>query len=68
MEERIARVVAIFQQVGSRWALVGAHAIGTLAQPRATTDFDFVVEGSKLRAGLRSIPGARRSSRLSWDG
>ena len=47
MEERIARVVAIFQQVGCRWALVGAHAIGTLVEPRATTDFNFVVEGGE---------------------
>ncbi len=55
MEERIARVVGIFQQVGSQWALVGAHAIGTLTQPRATVDFDFVVEGSKLRAILKAL-------------
>ncbi|MCP4657236.1 MAG: hypothetical protein GY856_17645 [bacterium] len=55
MEDRIARVVAIFQQVGSRWALVGAHAIGTLAEPRATTGFDFVVEGSKLRAIIKAL-------------
>ena len=55
MEERIARVVAVFQQVGSRWALVGAHAIGTLAEPRATVDFDFVVEGSKLRRILEAL-------------
>lgn len=50
MEERISRVVRTFQLVGARWALVGAHAIGTLTEPRATADFDFVVEGSKLRA------------------
>ncbi len=55
MEERIARVVSIFQRVGSRWALVGAHAIGTLTQPRATADFDFVVEGSKLKAILKAL-------------
>lgn len=55
MEDRIARVVTVFQQVGSRWALVGAHAIGTLAEPRATADFDFVVEGSKLRAILKAL-------------
>ncbi len=55
MEERIARVVAIFQQVGSRWALVGAHAIGTLAEPRATADFDFVVESTKLRAIMKAL-------------
>ena len=55
MEERIARVVGVFQQVGSRWALVGAHAIGTLTEPRATSDFDFVVEGSKLRAITKAL-------------
>ncbi len=55
MEKRIARVVTVFQQVGSRWALVGAHAIGTLAEPRATSDFDFVVEGSKLRAITQAL-------------
>ncbi len=55
MEERIARVVDVFRQVGSHWALVGAHAIGTLAEPRATVDFDFVVEGSKLRAVLTAL-------------
>ncbi len=57
MEDRIARVVAVFRQVGSRWALVGAHAIGTLTQPRATVDFDFVVEGSKMRAILEALEG-----------
>ncbi len=55
MEKRIARVVGIFQAVGSDWALVGAHAIGTLAEPRATKDFDFVVEGSKLRAITKAL-------------
>ena len=55
MEERIARVVAIFQQVGCRWALVAAHAIGTFAEPRATKDFDFVVEGSKLRTIVKAL-------------
>ncbi len=55
MEERIARVVAILQEVGTRWALVGAHAIGTLTQPRATVDFDFIVEESKLRAITKAL-------------
>ena len=55
MEERIARIVEIFQQLGARWALVGAHAIGTFTQPRATTDFDFVVEERKLRAILKAL-------------
>lgn len=55
MEETIARVVAIFQQSGTRWALIGAHAIGTLTQPRATADFDFVVEEPKLRGIVKAL-------------
>lgn len=55
MEERIARVVAVFKELGARWALVGAHAIGTLTEPRATVDFDFVVEESKLRVVLKAL-------------
>ncbi len=55
MEEKIARVVAVFQQLEARWALVGAHAVGTLAEPRATVDFDFIVEESKLRAILKAL-------------
>lgn len=58
MEERIARVVAIFHEVGARWALVGAHAIGTLTEPRATVDFDFVVEESKLRKITQALEQA----------
>ena len=55
MEDWISRVVAVFQQVGSRWALVGAHAIGILTEPRATAGFDFVVEGSKLSRILKAL-------------
>lgn len=58
MEERIARVVDVFEQVGSRWSLVGAHAIGAMTEPRATVDFDFVVEGSKLRAIQKALEAA----------
>jgi hypothetical protein len=48
MEETIGRVVGVFQKVGADWALVGAHAIGMLTEPRATMDFDFVVDDRKL--------------------
>ncbi len=58
MEERIARVVAVFEELGARWALVGAHAVGALTEPRATSDFDFVVEESKLKAVLRALEDA----------
>ena len=55
MEEAIRRFVAVLRQSGARWSLVGAHAIGTLTEPRATVDFDFVVEDSKLRRLLSAL-------------
>jgi hypothetical protein len=47
-ETDIAGVIQVFEDNHVRWALVGAHAIGLLTEPRATADFDFIVEGSKL--------------------
>ena len=55
MESKIRQVVDVFQQVRTRWALVGAHAIGTLTEPRATRDFDFVIEDSKFRAVIKAL-------------
>ena len=54
-EADISRVVEVFERCGARWALVGAHAIGLLTEPRATADFDFVVEGGKLAAVVRRL-------------
>lgn len=48
MEKSIGRVVEVFAEVGARWALVGAHAVGLVTEPRATVDFDFIVEAAKL--------------------
>jgi hypothetical protein len=59
-ETDVARVVEVFERVGAGWALVGAHAVGLLTEPRATEDFDFIVEESKLRLvveGLRDVFG-----------
>jgi hypothetical protein len=47
-ETDIARVVEVFEAKRVKWSLVGAYAIGLLTEPRATADFDFIVEGSKL--------------------
>lgn len=47
-ETDIARVIEVFETNHAGWALVGAHAIGLLTEPRATADFDFIVEASKL--------------------
>ncbi len=55
MEEKIGRVVAVFEELEVRWALIGAHAVGALTEPRATSDFDFVVEEPKLRAVIAAL-------------
>jgi hypothetical protein len=54
-EATITRVVEVFEGVGAKWALVGAHAVGLLTTPRATADFDFIVEERKLRAVLDEL-------------
>jgi hypothetical protein len=54
-EADIQRVVNVFESCRAEWALVGAHAIGLVTEPRATEDFDFVVEGKKLSAVLRAL-------------
>jgi hypothetical protein len=54
-EADINRVVEVFEACRARWALVGAHAIGLLTEPRATADFDFIVEASKLRVVVRGL-------------
>jgi hypothetical protein len=54
-EADIGRVVEVFTSCRAPWALVGAHAVGLLTEPRATTDFDFIVEGAKLAAVLREL-------------
>lgn len=55
MEETVRRAVAVFERLGVTWALVGAHAIGMLTEPRATVDFDFVVEESSLKALVAAL-------------
>ena len=55
MENGIQRVIQVFERVQTRWALVGAHAIGFLTEPRATVNFDFVVDDAKLRSILNGL-------------
>lgn len=57
-EADVLRVIQVFESQGARWALVGAHAVGLLTEPRATVDFDFIVEERKLKAVLRSLTSA----------
>lgn len=55
MKVDIARVVQVFEEAGARWTLVGAHAVGLVTEPRATADFDFIVEDRKLRQILAGL-------------
>jgi hypothetical protein len=54
-EADINRVVEVFEACRARWALVGAHAIGLLTEPRATADFDFIVEAARLAIVVRRL-------------
>jgi hypothetical protein len=51
----VFRVIRVFKAKRARWALVGAHAIGLLTEPRATADFDFIVDTAKLDELIRAL-------------
>jgi hypothetical protein len=54
-EQQILKVVATFTRCDAAWGLVGAHAIGLITEPRATADFDFIVEGTKIAAVIAAL-------------
>jgi hypothetical protein len=54
-EADVARVIRVFKAKRARWALVGAHAIGLVTEPRATADFDFIVDAAKLDAIIGAL-------------
>jgi hypothetical protein len=54
-EDDIARVIRVFNSQGAAWALVGAHAVGLLTEPRATADFDFIVDDRKIKGITRAL-------------
>ncbi len=54
-ESDIVRVIEVFEGAGARWALVGSYAVGLLTEPRATIDFDFIIEERRLRPVLREL-------------
>lgn len=54
-ETDIVRVIQVFEAGHADWALVGAHAIGLVTEPRATADFDFIVDGAKLPDVMRRL-------------
>jgi hypothetical protein len=57
-EADVVRVIQVFDANHAKWALVGAHAVGLLTEPRATADFDFIVEDRKINAILRGLAAA----------
>jgi hypothetical protein len=54
-EADVVRVIRVFKAKRARWALVGAHAVGLLTEPRATADFDFIVDAAKLDELIRAL-------------
>jgi hypothetical protein len=54
-ETDIVRVIEVFEAAHVDWALVGAHAIGLVTEPRATADFDFIVDGARLPDVMRGL-------------
>jgi len=54
-EADIARVIRVFETCQAKWALVGAYAVGLLTEPRATVDFDFIVEARKLKSVVSAL-------------
>jgi hypothetical protein len=48
MEQIFSRILDVFADLGLKWTLVGAHAVNTYAEPRATMDIDFVVDARML--------------------
>jgi hypothetical protein len=54
-EADVTRVIRVFKAKRARWALVGAHAIGLVTEPRATADFDFVLDAARLDDVVRAL-------------
>ena len=55
VEATFRRFIQVLDRVGTRWVLVGAHAVNVFVRPRATVDIDFVVDARKLGAILDGV-------------
>jgi hypothetical protein len=55
MENTVRSVVACFTRLEINWCLAGAHAVGIYSQPRATQDFDFIVDDRRLKRLLAEL-------------
>jgi hypothetical protein len=54
-EVDVGRVIEVFESCHVRWALVGTYAIGLVTEPRATPDFDFIVETAGLASAISRL-------------
>lgn len=55
MEETLERAVRALERTGVPWVLVGGHAVNLYVRPRATVDFDFVVDGRRLKTVVEAL-------------
>lgn len=55
MEQTYRRVIRVLERTGVRWTVVGAHAVNTYAEPRATVDIDLVIDARMLPAALDAL-------------
>jgi len=44
----VEQVVAIVEELGIRWCLIGAHAVGEYTEPRATMDVDLLIDDRRM--------------------
>ena len=54
-EQEVKVVINAFKNAKAKWVVIGAHAVGAMTQPRATTDYDFIVQGSKIRQVIKLL-------------
>ena len=51
----MARVIEVFETSHISWAVIGTHAISLVTEPRATVDFDFIVESGRIDCVVREL-------------
>jgi hypothetical protein len=63
----IADVLDALTKAHADFAVVGAHAVGVHARPRATIDFDVIVQGSKLASVSKMLRSSGYTVRDEGD-
>lgn len=55
LEETYRRVIDVLERLGTKWTVVGAHAVNLYVEPRATVDIDLVVDARKMKRILEAL-------------